>query len=129
MRTGPADPAFRAGRLAKAHQFASVAREALQLADEASDVGDAFGTLAVHAGIAAADVVCGARLGRYSKSENHNEAAALLGSADPGLVKHLRVLLRLKTAAGYSSTPVSASDLKRAERAMEALLRNAVAEA
>ena len=88
-------------------------------------MADAFVTLAVHAGIAVADVVCGVRLGQYSKSENHNDAAALLGKADPELAKHLRVLLRMKTAAGYSSTPMSATDLRRAERAMDALVRSA----
>lgn len=125
MRTAKADATFRSGRLAKANQFAGVARDALQLADEAADVADAFVTLAVHAGIAAADVVCAARLGVYSRSENHNEAAALLSKADPDLAKHLRALLRMKTAAGYSSTPMSSADLKRAERAMESLMRSA----
>ena len=46
-----ADASIRAGRLAKANQFASVAHDVLDLADEAQDVADAFATLAVHAGI------------------------------------------------------------------------------
>lgn len=55
------------GRLAKARQFADAAHDVLALAGEADDVADAFVTLAVHAGIAAADVICCVRLGRHAR--------------------------------------------------------------
>lgn len=122
MRTSECDSTVRAGRLAKARQFAQVAADVLTLADEAQDVADAFVTLAVHAGIAASDVICCARLGEYSRSEGHDDAIALLKKADTDSAKALRVLLGMKTSAGYSYTPVSTEDRVRAERAMDALL-------
>ncbi|UKJ63466.1 hypothetical protein H1Q78_17745 [Cellulosimicrobium cellulans] len=108
--------------MAKATQFAAAAHDVLDLADEAADVADAFVTLAVHAGIAAADVVCCVRLGRYSRSENHQDAVALLTAADGDAARHLSSLLRLKTRAGYSPSSVSSQDTVRAERAMDALV-------
>jgi hypothetical protein len=122
VRTTPAGPGVRAGRLAKAEQFAGAARDVLLLADEASDVADAFVTLAVHSGIAAADAICCARLGEYSRSERHQDAIGVLARADAAGARHLRVLLGMKTAAGYSSSPVTAENRIRAERAMDALL-------
>jgi hypothetical protein len=126
VRTNPASSAAKAGRLAKARQFADVARSVLVLADEADDVADAFVTLAVHAGIAAADVICCVRLGYYARGDSHNEAVDLLKDADTASSNSLRVLLNLKTAAGYSYAPVSAQDRVRAERAMDALVARAV---
>ncbi|MBO0901165.1 hypothetical protein J1G43_14455 [Cellulomonas sp. zg-ZUI22] len=68
-RTVKADEVMRRGRLVKAEQFADAAVAVEMLADQASDVADAYVTLGVHAGIAAADVVCAARLGEYSRGE------------------------------------------------------------
>lgn len=56
-RTNPCGAGVRAGRVAKANQFADAARTVRELADEAREVGDAFVTLAVHAGIAASDAI------------------------------------------------------------------------
>ena len=126
LRTSESDPAVVAGRRAKAQQFSTVARDVLTLADEAQDVADSFVTLAVHAGIAAADVICCVRLGTYSRSESHAEAIDLLKGADKDAAKALRVLLAMKTRAGYSSAPVSTEDRLRAERAMDALVAKAV---
>jgi hypothetical protein len=36
------------------------------------NINNAFVTLCVHAGIAAADVICCARLGEYSRGEDHS---------------------------------------------------------
>ena len=82
VSTHKADATIRAGRLAKANQFAPVAHDVLDLADEAQDVADAFATLAVHAGIAASDVICSARLGAYHQGDRHEDAIALLSKAD-----------------------------------------------
>ncbi|WP_207219119.1 hypothetical protein [Pengzhenrongella frigida] len=90
-RTVKADEAMRRGRLVKAEQFADPAVAVDMLADEAADVADAYVTPCVHAGIAAADVVCAARLGEYSRGENHDEAIALLSAVDKNLSGHLRV--------------------------------------
>ena len=66
-RTVKADDAVRRGRMTKAEQFAAAAVAVDMLADEAADIADAYATLCVHAGIAAADVICAARLGEYSR--------------------------------------------------------------
>ena len=65
--------------------------------DPAPRPSDAAVSLLVNAGIAAADVICGVRLGIYAAGENHNEAVALLAKADAGAEKHLRTLLNVKS--------------------------------
>jgi len=115
----------REGRLAKANQFAAVATDVADLAAEAREVADAYVTLLVHAGIAAADVICCARLGEYAQGSNHNEAIALLKTADPDSARHLETLLKMKTRVGYGHMPASQDDLKKAQRAGDALLRTA----
>jgi NTP pyrophosphatase (non-canonical NTP hydrolase) len=60
------DRTIRQGRMVKAQQFADAATLVQNLAEEAGDVADAYITLCVHAGIAASDVICCARLGRYA---------------------------------------------------------------
>jgi hypothetical protein len=122
-RTRACTQQVRAGRLAKAIQFAEVFDQARILAEEsAQDVADACVTLAVHAGIAAADVICCTRLGACASGENRAEAIALLRSADPDRATNLSTLLGMKSRAGYSPDPVNADMLRRAERAMTALL-------
>ncbi|MBV9822088.1 MAG: hypothetical protein JO144_07550, partial [Actinobacteria bacterium] len=81
-----------------------------------------FVTLCVHAGIAAADVVCCARLGVHARGENHDQAVELLGSVDRTLARALAALLRLKTQSGYSHISTSGADQVRAKRATETLL-------
>lgn len=95
------------------------------LAEEAADVADAYVTLRVHAGIAASDVICCARLGRYAQEEGHHEAVELAKTAAPGLERHLATLLDMKTTSGYSHEPATAGEVKRASRAVEALLGEA----
>jgi hypothetical protein len=96
-------PATRAGRLAKAEQF-YLAAETI----DDQDVADAYVTLCVHAGIAAADAICCARLGQHAHGDDHQEAVALLTRADRTIAKHLKVLLNMKGAVlfiqGQSST-------------------------
>jgi hypothetical protein len=113
---------IRLGRLEKAEQFWRVAQDVNILAEGPGEVGDAVTTLLVHCGIAAADVICCARLGVHARGEQHSEAVTLLEAADAGSARHLDSLLRIKTKAGYSHQPVSANDLKKAVRAAEALL-------
>lgn len=125
MSTHKANPEVREGRLAKANQFAAVAHEVLDLADEAEDVGDAFAILAVHAGIAASDVICCVRLGVYHQGDRHEDAIALLRTADADAAKSLSVLLGMKTLVGYGYTPVSGEKRVKAERAMDSLVASA----
>ena len=113
---------MRNGRLAKAEQFASAAELIDELADGDQDLCDAYVTLCVHAGIAAADVLCCAKLGRHATGENHDEAKRLVSLVDPGAVQALGTLLGMKTKAGYSALRMTATDRRRASRAAEALL-------
>jgi hypothetical protein len=79
-RTRPSSETIRLGRLKKETQFLDAA---IVIDDETPD---ASMVLLVNAGIAAADVICGARLGKYAVGENHNEAVALLAKADPAWI-------------------------------------------
>ena len=124
-RTRNCDAATRGGRLAKARQFMDAADLIETLADDAADVGDAYVTLCVHAGIAAADVVCCARLGRHARGDDHASAVELLERADPDAAKHLRTLLSMKTKAGYTAIRVSGVEHTRAGRAARALVEAA----
>ncbi len=63
--------------MSKAKQFLEAAETVEALADDSNDVADAYVTLCVHAGIAAADVICCKRLGEHSRGEDHTAAVAL----------------------------------------------------
>ena len=84
-------------------------------------------TLWVHAGIAAADVICCAALGQHSIGQDHTEAVALLKMAnqDPELPRSLAALLRVKTRAGYTSVRMSPELRKQSRRAVERLMKEA----
>ncbi|HYN34231.1 MAG TPA: hypothetical protein VES40_16525 [Ilumatobacteraceae bacterium] len=80
-------------------------------------------SLAIHAGINAADAVCGARLGRRAAGEDHDEVLSLLRQSGPDgakVEKELRRLLPLKTKAEYEpddvAPGVATTAVKRAER-------------
>jgi hypothetical protein len=96
------------------------------LADAEDEVRDAVATLCVHAGIAAADVICCKALGKFAIGGDHGEAADLLANVqNPNgkeLAKRLKQLLAVKTKAGYTHQPVSTVELKRARRAAELLV-------
>jgi hypothetical protein len=124
-RTVRADAAARAGRMAVALQFYEAAEMVRELADDAEDVTNAYVTLCVHAGIAAADVRCAAALGEYARGESHVEAVALLARVDKAAAKQLDALLKLKTVAGYGTTTISTDRVRRATRAMEFLVESA----
>jgi hypothetical protein len=78
-------------------------------------------SLAIHAGINAADAVCGIRLGRRSGGQDHEQVLGLLdtaGADGKDLAKELGRLLPLKTKAEYDAADVSKADAGRAvERA------------
>jgi hypothetical protein len=114
------------GRYRKAVQFADAA---ILFGDDATtdvgEFGDACVTLAVHSGIASADVISISLLGEYSATGNHHESVAVLRRADPEAAKHLERLLAMKTKAGYAHRSASADDISKARRAHEALLARA----
>lgn len=124
-RTAEGNDAIRRGRLAKARQFADAAEQVRGVANDTDDVNDAYTSLCVLSGIAASDAICCARLGRYSRGEDHRTAVGLLKQADPDAAKHLDRLLGLKTTAGYSHERISAERAKTAGRSMDALLEAA----
>lgn len=124
-RTQPCDQKTRAGRLSKAKQFSDAAEIVETIADGAVDVEDAYITMCVHAGIAAADVICCAQLGEHSSGEDHDDAVRLLAQVDRTMARHLATLLQMKTRSGYSSLPSSEADRKRAGRAASALVERA----
>lgn len=114
---------MRAGRRNKARQFWDAADILDTLvSDSDEDLVDAHITMCVHAGIAAADVVCCARLGVHAHGRDHNEAIALLASVDKAASRHLATLLGLKTRSGYSALKSSRADRTRAKRAARSLL-------
>ncbi|MGO1393767.1 hypothetical protein [Agrococcus casei] len=125
VKTVSADKAVRAGRLAKARQFLQVADDAIELADE-TDVADAAATLYIHAGIAAADAICAAALGKHAKGQDHQQAVTLLASTDREASKWLNTLLTMKTRAGYGHDPTSDSALRRLQRAAQSLVNRAL---
>jgi hypothetical protein len=67
-RTRPCDAALIEGRRRKAEQFLAAAQTVRELADDEAGVGDAFVTLCVHAGVAAADVLCCRAWGTTSRA-------------------------------------------------------------
>jgi hypothetical protein len=111
--------------MAEAEAFAEAARIVEQFMEDGTDLGDAYVTLCVHAGIAAADAICMKALGRHHRGESHAGAIKPLARVDGPMSKHLSILLGMKTHAGYSEIPVGARERVRAGRAMNALLEYA----
>jgi hypothetical protein len=112
----------------KAEQFAEAAETIREFADDEADVGDAYVTLLIHAGIAAADVIACHELGEHARGESHTEAVALLRRVrrdGTELAEALSTLLASKTRAGYGHQPVTRDTRTRSSRAAEKLLRAA----
>lgn len=123
-----------AARSAHAHSFLSAADLIEMLGEDAGIDARAnlIGSLAVLAGIAAADAICGNALGERAAGENHAEAVAVLKSATPpgdAAQAQLKRLLDAKTTTQYSPQLIGetkAADLLTAARRlverMDALL-------
>ena len=111
--------------MTKAARFLEQAEVILAVADDDSEVSDPAVTLLIHAGIAASDAICCARLGEHARGESHRDAVGLLRSVDQGCADDLQVLLGMKAQAGYSAQPISPQDLVRAFRAARRLVNAA----
>ena len=102
--------------VSKADEYVAAAADQL-----AAGRAIAAASLATHAGINAADAVCGARLGKRSAGLDHDEVLVLLRKAGrdrAAVEKELRRLLPLKTKAEYDPDDVPISEATRAvERA------------
>ena len=118
MRTKPVSGAQVRAYAGKAEEYADAAASEI----EASRYIAAT-SLAIHAGINAADAVCGARLGERAAGEDHDQVLTLLRQAGPDgtkVEKELRRLLPLKTKAEYEpddvAPGVAIKALERAQR-------------
>ncbi len=112
-------------RRSQARAFLDVARLVLNEGPREAHVAAA---LAVLAGIAAADAICGLRLGRWSRGQDHAQAQQLLRQvslADAQLPVKLGRLLADKDAAHYSATLMTVERARRLVRRAEALVTEA----
>jgi len=121
-RTTECDQTTRRGRLAKAKEFYEAAEMLDVLAHDDTHLVDPYITNCVLAGIAAADVICCARLGVHAIGDNHVEAVALLATVDEGMSKHLDILLRHKSRSSYSALASSLAAKRQVGRATSALM-------
>lgn len=77
----------------------------------------------VTAGIAASDVICGVKQGKYVKGDDHSSAITLLKEVDAEAGKSLAFLLSIKNRVQYEPySEIPADDQKRAQRAIEKLI-------
>ncbi|MGB8380828.1 MAG: hypothetical protein WCG47_06175 [Dermatophilaceae bacterium] len=110
------------GRREQARAFLEVAELVLTEDRRQAHVAAA---LAVLAGIAAADAICGFSLRKWSRSQDHTQAVKLLGAValrDATLPAKLQRLLADKDAAHYSSTLITVEKAKTMVRQAAALL-------
>lgn len=116
LRTRPVSAAQVRSYAGKAQEYADAATSELKAGRFIAAT-----SLAIHAGINAADAICGARLGQRAAGEDHSQVLTLLGQAGPDgaeVERDLRRLLPLKTAAEYEPDDVSQSTgAKAVERA------------
>ena len=106
-------------RLAQAKSFLEVAEVTADENDPTLEFSGVAASIAILAGIAAADSASCAALGRRSRSDNHHDAERLLAQISPGgkrAASQLRQLIDLKDAAHYGFISISASQLRRSLR-------------
>jgi hypothetical protein len=120
----PCSKTKRAGRLSKAEQFFKAAEITKDSIDD-NDLADSLVTLCVHAGIGASDVICSAKLGRYSSGPNHRQAIQMLSQIDLTLGNHLKNLLDMKGHSGYSEHESSIESRESAFISASVLLASA----
>lgn len=112
-------------RLGHARSFLEVAELAADVSDPNLEYGSVAASVAILAGIAAADAVCCHVLGRRSRSDDHRDAEALLREVTPGgkrAAPQLRKLITLKDAAHYGFVSVTTPQLKQSIRQAQRLV-------
>lgn len=112
-------------RLSRAKSFLEVATLTADENDPALEFGAAAASIAILAGIAAADAACCFALGYRSRSQDHRDAEQLLARIEPGgkrAASSLRQLIGLKDSAHYGFVSVNAAELKRALRQADRLV-------
>lgn len=118
-------PAEGRSRRSQARAFLEVAD--LALTDDRNEAHVAA-ALAVLAGIAASDAICGLSLGKWSRSQDHKQAADLLSTValrDTTLPTKLRRLLADKDAVHYSPSLITVERAKTMVRQAAALIAEA----
>ena len=119
-------------RAKHARGFVSAAEIITEFADEIGDeaVSTVVSSLAVLAGIAAADAICGVTLKQRSSSDDHAEAVRMLATVSPrgnDSARDLRRLVAAKSGVQYSPrlvSPAVARDLtKYARRLVDGMER------
>jgi hypothetical protein len=112
MRTSPMSAEGVRVRRRHAESYLSAADLVTELGDDADidAIANVIGSLAVLAGIAAADAICGRALGERSASESHADAVDLLARVSGDrLAPTLRRLLQSKTDTQYSPRLLSSA--------------------
>lgn len=112
-------------RLAHARSFLEVAELAADVSDPSLEYGSVAASVAVLAGIAAADAACCQELGKRSRSDDHHDAEILLQQIAPGgkqAAGRLRQLIVMKDTAHYGFISVTAPQLKRSLRQAQQLV-------
>jgi hypothetical protein len=107
--------------LGKGEEFLAAARESLQAGHSLAAT-----SLAVHAGISAADAICGARTGQRSAGSDHGQAVSLLNRAGREGQDAARILTRLmplKNRAEYEPEDVPKATAKRAVEQADRIVR------
>lgn len=112
-------------RAAAARQFLEVAQLVIG-DDHADEYRQVSAALAVLAGIAAADAVCGHLLGHCSRGQDHRQATDLLRRTREGasVAGSLDKLLDIKDAAHYGAAAMSADRVRGALRAASTLVEH-----
>lgn len=83
-RTQACGPAQARQRLNHARSFLEVAELAADVDDLTLEYASVAASIAILAGIAAADAACCSELGKRSRSEDHHHAETLLAQVTPG---------------------------------------------
>ena len=111
-------------RYSHAIKFLEVAEIAAGEHEQDPEYATVAVSLAVLAGIAAADAACCKALGERSRSQDHHDAEVLLKRVSGGedAAKQLHQLLSLKDEAHYGFFDVSATELRKALRRSRAVL-------
>jgi len=103
VRTKACPPEVQAARLKKANDFleaANIIEEHID--DESGALRESYVTLCVHAGMAAADVICCNKYQRHSVDGAHDSATDYLKQFDKTNAIHLETLLLIKTNSAYT---------------------------
>lgn len=129
-RTASCTRADAVRRQEQAHKFLEVADLVEAEAGQDAASANVAASLAVLAGIAAADAACCVALGRRSRGQDHRQAIDLVREVSPGgaaAARHLQRLLDLKDSAHYGVITLGAADLRTALRTAHHLLDFAAA--